>query len=243
MVHILRFWELDFLRGLAIIMMIVFHLIFDLYYFGGYGFDVNSGFWLYFARATALIFVTLVGICLAISYNRSSGNFWVKNLERGLKVFGFGLLITLITFLVFKNNFIVFGILHFIGVSVILSILFLRFTYLNLVLSAVFIIIGFYLYSLVFDFSWLIWLGLEPSNFYTFDYFPIFPWFGAILFGIFLGKKIYSQGERRFRVKEISNPLIKLFSFLGRHSLIIYLIHQPIIVSILYLLGIIQFGL
>jgi|SRR3989338_2740704 len=243
MVHMVRFWELDFFRGVAIIMMAVFHLVFDLYYFGGYGIDVGSGFWLYFARATALIFVFLVGICLAISYERNNERFLIKNLKRGVKVFGFGLLITAITFLAFKNNFIVFGVLHFIGVAVIISMFFLRFKYLNLLLAIVFIVVGFYLSGLVFNFPWLVWIGLQPTGFYTFDYFPIFPWFGVVLLGVFAGKKLYSGGNRQFKIVEASNSLSKLFSFLGRHSLVIYLIHQPIIISILYLFGIIQFAI
>ncbi len=239
MVYVNRFWELDFLRGLAIIMMVIFHLIFDLYYFGGYGFDVNSGFWLVFARVTALIFLTLIGICLTISYNKNSDKIWAKNLKRGLKVFGFGLIITGITWFFFKESFIVFGILHFIGISVILSPIFLRFNRLNLLLAVIFIIFGFYLYSLSFGFPWFVWLGLQPQTFYTFDYFPIFPWFGVVLFGMFLGKTLYTKNKRRFRLKDVSNRPMRLFGFLARHSLVIYLIHQPIIIFVLYTLHII----
>ena len=243
MVSVVRFWELDFFRGMAIIMMAVFHLVFDLYYFGAYGVDVGSGFWLYFARATAFIFVFLVGVCLSISYGKTPVKFWLKNAKRGLKVFGFGLLITALTFLAFKNNFIVFGVLHFIGVSVVLSIVFVRFNYLNLLFSVGFIAVGFYLAGLVFSFPWLVWAGLEPAGFYTFDYFPLFPWFGVILFGLFVGKNLYSNGKRQFKIKEVSNLPVKGFGFLGRHSLVIYLIHQPIIIFILYIFGIIQIPL
>ena len=57
-----RFWEIDALRGVAIIMMVIFHTVFDLNYFGSYGFDLYSGLWFYVARATATIFIFLVGV-------------------------------------------------------------------------------------------------------------------------------------------------------------------------------------
>jgi len=66
-----RFWEIDFLRGLAIIMMILFHLLYDLNYFGEYNLNLHSGFWWYFARMTATIFILLVGISLTLSFSRA----------------------------------------------------------------------------------------------------------------------------------------------------------------------------
>jgi uncharacterized membrane protein len=84
----------------------------------------------------------------------------------------------------------------------------------------------------------LIWLGLQPINFSTVDYFPLLPWFGVVLIGLYFGKLLYAGGQRTFALKhELSkkNPIC----FLGRHSLLIYLIHQPIFIAILYfLLGI-----
>ncbi len=242
MVYITRFWELDFLRGIAIIMMAIFHLLFDLYYFGGYSIDVNSGFWLIFARATAFIFLFLIGICLSISYSKRPNRIWLKNLKRGLKVFGFGLIITAVTFLAFGGGFIVFGVLHFIGISVILSSVFLRFGKLNILFTLVFLLFGFYIQGFIFDFPWLLWLGLQPTGFYTFDYFPIFPWFGVILLGVFFGGVFYKNGNRMFRIMDLGrHNTTKVFNFLGKHSLIAYLLHQPIIVLILYLLGLIHF--
>ena len=67
-----RFWEIDSLRGLAIVMMVIFHLIFDLYFFGIYSFNVHSGFLWWFARITAFIFIFLVGVSLSLSYSRTT---------------------------------------------------------------------------------------------------------------------------------------------------------------------------
>lgn len=235
-----RFWEIDFLRGIAIIMMIIFHTIFDLNYFGAHNFDVYSGFWWAFVRITATIFIFLVGVSLTLSYSRAIKNkkgkdLLLKYLYRGTKIFSWGLIITLITWVFFRQEFIIFGILHFIGLAIILAYFFLRFRLLNLFLGVAFIIIGIYLANLTVDFPWLIWLGFMPQNFYTFDYFPILPWFGLVLIGLFFGNLFYPEGKRRIKIREIKNPVTDLFCFLGRHSLFIYLIHQPILIALLYI--------
>jgi len=237
-----RFWEIDFLRGLAIIMMIIFHIIYDLNYFAGYNFSLHSGFWLVFAHATAAIFIFLVGVSLTISYSRTKKyktlkELSMKYLSRGLKIFSMGLVITLATWIFSREGFIIFGILHFIGISVILAYLFLRFKYQNLLFGIIFIIIGMYLRGLTVDFYWLTWLGLRPYYFYTFDYFPIFPWFGVILVGLFFGNLFYPNAARRFNIFDISEfQIIKSVCFLGKHSLLIYLAHQPILILLLYFL-------
>ncbi|MCX6818607.1 MAG: heparan-alpha-glucosaminide N-acetyltransferase domain-containing protein, partial [Candidatus Aenigmarchaeota archaeon] len=64
-------------------------------------------------------------------------------------------------------------------------------------------------------------------------YFPILPWFGVILIGIFFGNKLYPNAKRSFNIIDLSKfRIIKLLSFLGRHSLFIYLLHQPVIIII-----------
>ncbi len=76
------------------------------------------------------------------------------------------------------------------------------------------------------------------------DYFPILPWFGLVLVGIFLGNTLYRDYKRRFPIKDVSNhPISRAFIFLGRNSLIIYLLHQPILIAVLYLLGFVDIGL
>ncbi|NIM47121.1 MAG: DUF1624 domain-containing protein, partial [Candidatus Aenigmarchaeota archaeon] len=88
-----------------------------------------------------------------------------KYFSRGLKIFGYGILITIITFITFPEAFIIFGILHLIGVSVILGQFFLNFKKLNLFLGLIIIVLGLYLRNFSFDFSWLLWLGFTPKNY------------------------------------------------------------------------------
>jgi len=245
-----RFWEIDFLRGLAIIMMIVFHLLYDLTCFGRCDLNLHSGFWIYFGRATATIFIFLVGVSLTLSFSRAmkirspEQKLYLKYIKRGLKIFSWGLIITFVTWIFLRAVFVRFGILHLIGISIILSYPFLKLRYWNLLLGITIISLGIYLKNVTFGFHWLVWLGFMPDHFCTVDYFPVFPWFGVVLIGVFFGNLLYPDYTRKFDLWDISNfDVVGLFCRLGRHSLVIYLIHQPILITLLYLLGSVDVGL
>jgi len=237
-----RFWEIDFLRGFAIILMIFFHILYDLNFFSITNFRIYSGIILYIARLSASIFVILVGISLSISYSRvknklNTNDIVLKFIKRGLTILFLGLIISVITWFYIPRGFVVFGILHFIGTSIILSLIFIRYRYINIIFGLFFIIVGFYLKSLTFNFNILIPLGFIPNNFWTIDYFPLFPWFGIILIGIFIGNLVYSDSKRKYEIKDLSkNLLAKSFCFLGRNSLFIYFLHQPIIIGLILIL-------
>ena len=244
-----RFWEIDFLRGMAVLMMISYHFIFDLSYFGILSFNIYSGFWWFFARITASIFIFLAGLSLYLSYSRtklrddnvSEKKLGIKYLKRGMKIFALGLVITLATWIFIPGDFIIFGVLHFIGIAIILQYPFLKYKYLNLGLGLMCIALGIYLANFTFDFNWLLWLGFRPQNLFTVDYFPILPWLGVVSLGIFAGNILYHNYQRRFKIPDLSSsPPISVFTFLGRNSLIIYFIHQPILIALLYFLGVIN---
>jgi uncharacterized membrane protein len=237
-----RFWEVDAARGLAILMMISFHTLFDLNYFGITGFALYSGTLGIFAYSIGTIFLLLVGIGLSISYSRNRAKrtaqeLRIKYLTRGLFVFGLGLVITVATYVVVGPGFIIFGVLHCIGLSIILAYPLLRFRRLNLVLGTTFIVAGIGLRSTTVDFPWLLWLGLRPTGFYTLDYFPLLPWLGVVLIGVFAGQMLYHDRERRFSLKDRSALApTRALGFLGRHSLLIYLGHQLVIIGLIVLL-------
>jgi uncharacterized membrane protein len=239
-----RFWELDLIRGLAVVMMIIFHVLFDLDHFGNFDIVVGSGFWHLFAIVTASLFIVLVGISLTLSFARAKmmygKNLSAKYLKRGAKIFSLGLIITIITWFAMGEYVIIFGILHFIGISIILAYPFLRFRLLNLFLGVAVITLGLLIKRSAVITTLLLPLGFSPVGFYSMDYFPLIPWFGLVLVGIYLGNSVYHDFSRRFQLPDYSDrPVIRGFCFLGRNSLVIYLIHQPVLIVSMYVVGLV----
>lgn len=243
-----RFWEVDAARGVAIAMMVVYHLMYDLDYFGGYDIDATSGFWARFADATACAFLFLVGVSLAISYSRASAarpgrSLFVKYLLRGIRIFAYGMALTVV-FLVFGMGVVAFGILHLIGLSVILAYPLLRYRYANLFLGLVIIAVGVYMKVEGFssESPWLLPFGVVPENLIMPDYRPLLPWFGVVLLGLFAGNVVYGGGKRpalfATKAPAAARPLLPA----GRNSLFIYLVHQPIMILLLAALGVIELG-
>jgi uncharacterized membrane protein len=243
-----RFWEVDAARALAIAMMVVYHLTYDLDYFGGYDVEATSGFWARFADATASAFLFLVGVSLVISYSKASArrpdrNLFGKYLLRGIRILAYGMVLTVV-FLAFGVGVVAFGILHLIGVSVMLAYPFLRYRFANLFFGL--FLIGVGLYVRIEGFSsespWLLPFGVVPENLIMPDYRPLIPWFGVVLLGIFAGNVVYGCGKRPALFAEKAPVFVRPLLPLGRNSLFIYLIHQPILVALLAALGVIELG-
>ncbi|NOX71569.1 MAG: DUF1624 domain-containing protein [Candidatus Micrarchaeota archaeon] len=237
-----RFWEIDFLRGIAIVMMIVYHILFDMNYFDLMNIDLHSLPIFFFARSIPVIFIMVAGISFYISYERASGKMGkgellAKYIKRGAWIFSWGLIITITSWIFVPEEFIVFGILHFIGISIILSYPLLGKDIDYLLLASASIILGAFLLPFAsVNFPYLLWLGFVPKGFHTLDYFPIFPWIGFMFAGMHIGKTFYRDGKRQFRWKNAPKDIIStIICFLGRHSLLIYILHQLVILSFLYL--------
>ena len=242
--QLVRFWEVDFLRGMAIVLMVLFHLVFDLNYFSVQQIEVASGFWFYLARFTASLFLLLVGVSLTLSHSRArllgqEDRFRYRLMKRSLWIFSLAIGVTLVTYLFIGKGFIVFGVLHLIGISLLLAHPFLRLHGANFILGLLFISVGLFLQSLSVDFPWLLWLGLAPMDFRSVDYFPLLPWFGVILIGVAFGDLFYRGYSRRIPVPDLAGSFpVRWLAFLGRNSLAIYLAHQPVLIGLLYLGGV-----
>lgn len=226
-----RFWEIDLLRGVGISMMLVSNFVTDLQFFLSY--SAHPLFWYLFARLTAATFVFVSGLSMWVSLSRSRG--YKKYLVRFGKLFGLGLLITLVTALFLSEGIIYFGVLHFLGAATLLVIPFKRLGKWNFPVAFIFVV-GAHLVGKLHGPLYLLPLGITPENFFTLDYFPVFPWFGVYLFGFAAGALLYPGGRR---VRELPFPSalpVEFLCFLGRHTLRIYLAHQPVFVGLLLLL-------
>ena len=248
-----RFWEVDTLRGVAIVMMVIFHFMWDLWAYQIMpDLVLYAGFWKYFQRTTASLFIVLVGVSMTLSYRAairakgSTDGLFRKFLVRGLRIIGIGVAVAVVMWAA-GNGFAHIGVLQLIGFSIIAGYPFLRFKWLNLVLWILFNLIGgiFILISelnLIHS-TWLVFFGLTPRYYAPPDFFPIFPWFGVVLLGIFIGNMAYDERGRRFPLPEWGDFfLFRGLQFLGRHSLLIYVIHQPLLMALLMVTGFIPMG-
>ncbi len=242
-----RLWEVDAVRGVAFCMMALYHLLFDLRYFAGWPIAVTSGFWGAFADATAGLFLLLVGVSLTLSRARwrarQAGPYWPYLVRRGFRILGYGFLVTIATWLVDPRQVVLFGILHLIGVSILLAGPFLSGVLSNLLLGSVLVALGTLIDGVVLpaSFPWLLWLGLPPAGFSSFDYRPLLPWFGVALWGVALGNLLYPGGRPVVPLPDWSAlPPARLLVWIGRHALVLYLVHQPVIITLLVLLGIVR---
>jgi uncharacterized membrane protein len=240
-----RFWEIDVLRGIAVVAMVLYHFSYDLAYLVSL-FDVGffrSGVGKDMGRMIGGTFIFLAGLSLTLSYSRAVASqppggmlFW-KYLGRGLRIFSYGLVITLFTWIFLPNEMIVFGILHLIGASIILTYPFLRLKLANVALGLVCIAIGVYLHDFSVAHPWFAWLGIRPNSFML-DYWPLFPWFGVMLLGVFAGNALYGDASKLAARAAPQPPSSRPLAFLGRHSLLVYFVHQPVLIAALVLLGV-----
>ena len=245
--HRSRFWEIDVLRGVAVAMMVVYHLLWDLQGLGGFEIDVYIGFWHSFQIITASLFICLLGISLALSYDRlrarntGDSNLFTPFLVRGLVVFSWGIVVGIVTFFVDPGRYVRFGILHFMGVAIVFAYPFLHSRWLALGAALFLLLVAPFTYSLGLRTSWLTWLGLDASPRAAFDYYPVIPWFAVVLIGIFLGSTFYGSDSRGLSVpSSIESMPMRGLRLLGQNSLLIYLVHQPILIALLTVTGIIR---
>ncbi|MCR4369183.1 MAG: DUF1624 domain-containing protein [archaeon] len=235
-----RFWEVDALRGIAIILMVFFHFLFDLNYFGLARISLYDGVPGIIQFAAASSFLLLVGVSMTLSYNNKNEGFEKRTLVRAMLVFSGGVVLSVLTLIFFPQQPILFGILHLIGASLLLGAFIAKSKEASLLIALAIILswLFFDLQSLGLEFFF--WIGFAPPI-SALDFFPVFPWMGAVFLGVFLGHAFYPKGKRMFGVHEPKNAENAL-AFLGRNSLAIYFIHQPVLVPMVYLAKIV-FGL
>lgn len=239
-----RLWEVDVMRGVAILMMVIYHFTWDLHGLGGYDIELYRGFWHYFQLATASLFIGIVGVSMVLRYHAMQargGSRYLPFFQRGLEIFSWGLVIGIVTFLFDPTRYVRFGILHFIGFSIIITYPFLRFRWLNLFLGLFIILFGQIAALFAADNPWLGWLGLDLTIRPAFDYFPVIPWLGVVFLGIFLGNLLFPKGHPRWLLPSLGDwAPMRWLRLAGQNSLLIYLLHQPALITVLTLLGVVR---
>ena len=231
----IRYPFIDGLRGVAIVLMMAYHFTFDLNHFNVVHIDFNHDhFWLSARALIVSMFLGLVGVSL---YLANGHGFNRRRYWRRIGVVSLcALAVSVASYIMFPRTMIFFGILHFIVVGSLLGVLFVRFNWINLVLGGAVLVVGLLAHDPLFNHSALQWVGFMTHKPATEDYVPVFPWFGVVLIGIFLGRYIYSDPVPAFARWQDNTPWGRLLTLGGRHSLLIYMLHQPLFIGILYLI-------
>ena len=229
-------WPLiDAGRGTAIIAMIVYHGVWDLGYFDLTAIDAEGDqLWRWFAHIIAGTFLALVGVGLVLATRRGfrPGRYF----RRLAIIVGAALLVSLGTYLVFPEDFVFFGILHSIATASVLALPFLRLQVWLTAAAAIAAIAApqFLAHPYFNEPGWL-WLGLSTKAPSTVDYVPVLPWFGVTLGGIVAARlSLAWRDERLWSWWQPKGTAGRALVQAGRWSLIIYLVHQPILFGLAY---------
>ncbi|PWB89142.1 hypothetical protein C5688_17210 [Methylocystis sp. MitZ-2018] len=240
-----RWQALDAARGLAVLAMVVFHVIWDLAHFGYAPANLPwSAPVKIFGHSIAFAFLFIAGVALVLA-NRDSMR-WPAFWRRFAIIAAAAALVTAGTYALFPTSYVFFGILHCIAVASLIAVPFLFAPWpAAFACGAFFLLGGEFFASSAFNADWLQWIGLSTSEPMTQDWRPLFPWAGALLLGVAAGRATLSLRERvdakhpgeglaprsgkpltpALRADPL--PMGEGLNFLGRHSLLIYLAHQP----------------
>ena len=217
-----RIWELDALRGISIIWVVILHLLYDL----------QSPVLLnpvvdILRRAVGIVFVMLSGLCVTLGK---------RNLRRGAVVFGCAMVITAVTALMAHWGMlppaiiIRFGVLHLIGIAMLLwSVCKKLPTWALLAAGLILVAVGYAIADVYVQTPWLFPLGLHRRDFSSGDYFPLMPFLGWFFLGAVLGRTLYKYKQTRLPGFPLEAAPVRLFRWCGRNCLWIYLLHQPVI--------------
>ncbi len=220
----------DLARGLALLAMFVFHFAYDLSYFGLIETDVPlDPYWRAFARGIAGSFLTIVGFSLVLATRKGLNR--RAYLRRLAMVAGAAALVTAATYVAIPDSYIFFGILHHIALASVLGLAFLRLPAPALLACAAIVFaLPFLVAHPWLDDSRLAWLGFSRLPLRTADFVPVFPWFACVLAGMALGRFVLRQDHAWLRWR--ARPAVaRLLALAGRHSLLVYLVHQPIFIG------------
>ena len=229
-----RYPAIDALRGVALLAMFAYHLSFDLVYFHVVQANpYESPIWIACRTLILSSFLLLVGVSLVLA--NQAGIRWPKVWRRFGQVAGCAVLVSLGTYAMFPRSWVYFGVLHHIALAGLLGLAFLRVDALNLWLGLVLIGIGTFVQLPAFDAPLVNWIGLMTHKPITEDYVPLLPWFGVVLIGISLGRRLLKGGFPWIKAWLPETSAARLLTMAGRHTLLLYMLHQPVFLGVLWL--------
>jgi uncharacterized membrane protein len=223
------------MRGVSVIAMIGFHFTWDLGFFQLISYDIA------FTREGRLLshliagtFLFLVGVSLSLAHRNEFDAHGF--LTRFAKIAGAAALVSIGTFFAMPEDWIFFGVLHCIALSSLLALPFLR---APLILIGMLALLALGAPSVInhpfFDQPALFWLGLNKVLPRTNDYVPLFPWFGVVLAGLLAGRYILAMPQRpSWTALPLNGAASRFLKRLGRYALPIYLLHQPVMMALLW---------
>lgn len=239
----MRFQKLDILRWLAILLMIIFHINYSLLNIYWIKFlNFSEIFWFIIWKISVLLFITISWISFFLAEKKYSSkkdnkkSISKKYFKYSLFLWFISLVITFWTYFILRSQTILFWIIHFFSISYLLILFFRRFKYFNIIIWLIIILIPFFV-SMKTNSHYLFFLWFLYPWFNSSDFYPIFPYFGIFLISywisIFLDKKWFL--EKIFWWQ--NNWMISTsLEYIWKRSLLVYLIHQPIIILIIYLI-------
>jgi len=248
-----RYWEIDAIRGLSLLAMIVFHTIFILGVFN----IINGSVWIWICSYIPFgtsVFVIISGAALILRHGRMSGKprgqYYLAIVKRGIEVIFIGIAVALLGSLLIKmfiddGNYMYFNFLQMMGVCMILCIPFLSLGKWNFIPAIFFILLGGFLETISGP-VWLMIFGVIPPDFFPRDFFPIFPWLGVMLLGVSIGSILYPRGYRRYHIRP-AGKIGTTLAQIGKYPLQVYVVHIPLvgltIIHILIIAGLLGFSL
>ena len=218
-----RIFSIDVLRTFAIVLMVIFHFIYDLKFFGYVDWNTPDGNgWREFRYVILTSFFICLGASLHLSYQDAIN--WRKFSTRLLQILTSALAITAVSLLMVPEHYIYFGVLQFIAVASVLCVYFANKPILSLII-AILIILSYKLelVSSLWPFTHI----RESLPTYSNDYVGLFPWLGVVFLGIFLASTSIIKSDP-FKTFQHHSWL----AWPGKHSLLIYLLHQPLFFAV-----------
>tara|TARA_B100001142_G_scaffold261907_1_gene264745 strand:- start:160 stop:912 length:753 start_codon:yes stop_codon:yes gene_type:complete len=236
-------------RGVAFIFMFIFHIFVFLKLLTHINY-LNNPILNFIGIIARNIFIVLVGVSLYLSFKNSKNieEYKKKQLLRSIKIYCIAIYITILTYFIIPEHYIVFGVLHFISISILLLYNFVNNIFALISILIICFILSNYKYTLILPDSSFLGTyinGILGMNIYktTMDSFPLIIWIPKIILGIFIGYFLhyfYNEYNNKYKknnkiTKQTKQKNENIIDLIGKNTLVLYALHIPIIIIIILL--------